>query len=393
MRRRPTRGRPAKTGLPALPLALVLVLASPRAARADDFLAYKYESYDETGGRVGVRTQGLAASEDIGIDMTIGFTLINDAIAGASPTGVPAPAGTSQVPLSQLSDHRKAWEADLSRKFASVDVTVGVSQSREHDYVSRGWSLNTQADLNQKNTTLLFGVAGHADDVETFFDPLHTYVGKQAFSAIAGITQILDPRTFVSLDFTWGRETGYLDDQYKVVEKTEQLLPGTFFPLEFAENRPGERNTGTLLASINRAFPAAHGALEASYRFYGDTFGVTANTVELRWIQKLGGQVTLSPELRLYRQGAADFYYYDLNDTDILPTRFPDPSGTNYSSDYRLSSFDGVTCGLKATVKIGQHVQLDLAYDRYTMRGRDGVTPQSAYPLANIYTAGARVTW
>jgi hypothetical protein len=393
MLRRPARGRPAHRGLPALPLALALALASPRAARADDFLAYKYESYDETGGRMGIRTQGLAASEDLGADFNVAVTLVNDSIAGASPTGVPAPAGSSQVPLASLTDHRKAWEVDLSRKLGEFTITAGISQSREHDYVSRGWSLNTQADLNQKNTTLLAGVAGHSDDVKTIYDPGRTYVGKEAFSAIAGITQVIDPKTFVSLDFTWSRETGYLDDQYKEVEKTEEILAGTFFPLVFAENRPGEHNSGALLASVNRDFPEVSGALEASYRFYGDTYGVTANTVEVRWIQKIGSRFTLSPELRLYRQGAADFYYYNLNDTDILPTRTPNSSGTNYSSDYRLSSFDAVTCGLKATLKVQQHVQLELAYDRYAMRGRDGVTPQSAYPLANIYTAGARVTW
>jgi hypothetical protein len=393
MRRRPTRGRPASPRLPALPLALVLVLASPRAARADDFLAYKYESYDEAGGRMGIRTQGLAASEDIGADFNVAVTLVNDAIAGASPTGIPAPAGSVQVPLASLRDHRKDWEVDLSRKFANVDITAGYSQSREHDYVSRGWSLNTQTDLNQKNTTLLLGVAGHSDDVETFFDPQHAYIGKQATSAIIGVTQVLDPKTFVSLDFTWSRETGYLDDQYKLVQKTEELVPGSFFELPFAENRPGEHNSGALLASVNRAFPNVSGALEASYRFYGDTYGVTANTVEVRWIQKIGDRFTLAPEVRLYRQGAADFYYYNLDDTDIVPTVVPNGNGPAYSSDYRLSSFDAVTCGIKATLKVQAHVQLELAYDRYEMRGRDGVTPQSAYPTANIYTAGARVTW
>jgi hypothetical protein len=387
-------GGPAGAALPAVPLALLLLLASPRAARADDFLAYKYESYDETGGRVGVRTQGLAASEDFAADYNIAVTLINDAIAGASPTGSPAPAGSSQVPLSGLTDHRKSWDAELTRKFKDVTITAGTSQSREHDYVSRGWSLNTETDFNQKNTTLLLGVAGHDDDVKTFFDPQNTYYGKQAFTAIAGLTQILDPRTFVSLSFTWGRETGYLDDQYKVVEKTEELLPGTFFPLIFSENRPNERDTGSLLASINRAYPEAKGALEATYRFYSDTYGITANTAEVRWIQKLGDKVTLAPELRLYQQSAARFYIYDLNDgSDILPTRIPDPSGPNYSSDYRLSSLDGVTYGLKASWKVTGHIQLDVAYDRYVMNGRDGVTPGSAYPVANIYTAGARISW
>jgi hypothetical protein len=272
-------------------------------------------------------------------------------------------------------------------------VAAGISQSREHDYVSRGWSLNTQADLNQRNTTLLAGLAGHCDNVETFYDPQRAYIGKQATSAILGVTQVVDPRTFVSLDFTWSRETGYLDDQYKLVQKTEELVPGSYFALPFAENRPGEHNSGALLASVNRAFPGVGGALEASYRFYGDTYGVTANTVEVRWIQKIGGGFTLSPELRLYRQGAADFYHYDLDDTDIMPTVIPNGNGPAYSSDYRLSSLDAVTCGVKATLKIRQHFQLELAYDRYAMRGRDGVTPQSAYPAANIYMAGARITW
>jgi hypothetical protein len=388
----PPRARRAAARPAALALALVLLLGRP-AARADDFVAYRYESYDEAGGRVGVRTQGLTASEDFGAGMQIGVTLMNDAISGASPTGIPAPAGSGQVPLAPLADHRKEWEAEFSRKLGIVAVSLGTSQSREHDYVSRGWSLNTLTDLNQRNTTLLLGLAGHADDVETFFNPQHDYLGKQAFSAIAGLTQVLDPRTFVTLNFTWGRQTGYLADQYKLVQKTEELVAGSFFPLAFAENRPGSRDTGTLFASVNRAYPGARGALEASYRFSSDTFGIVANTVEVRWIQKIGEKVTLAPEVRLYRQGAAAFYSYNLDDTDITPTVVPDSKGPAYSSDYRLSAFDGATWGLRATWKVRAHLQLELAYDRYAMRGRDGVTPQSAYPVAAILSAGARLSW
>jgi hypothetical protein len=398
MKRPPVRGwvppdpRMSRVRTPALPLALALVLARP-LARADDFVDYRYESYGESGGRVGVRTQALAAGEDIGAGMQVGVTLVNDAIAGASPTGIPAPAGSSQVPLAQLSDHRKDWEADVSRKVGDFAITVGTSQSREHDYVSRGWSLNTLTDLNQRNTTLLLGAAIHDDDVETFYDPQHSYAARQAFSAIAGLTQVLGPRTTATLNFTWGRETGYLDDQYKLVQKTEELVAGSFFPLAFAENRPGARDTGTLYASLNRSYPCLRGALEAGYRFYGDTFGVIANTAELRWIQRVGDKVTLAPEVRLYRQDAARFYYYNMDDTAITPTVVPDPNGPAYSSDYRLSSFDAVTCGLKATWKVHAHVQLELAYDKYAMRGRDGVTPQSAYPVAQIVSAGARFSW
>jgi Protein of unknown function (DUF3570) len=393
----PGRMRPAGRGIPpgrAVSLAVVLALVSPRpSARADDFLAYRYESYAEAGDRVSVRTQGFSVGEDVNPSLHLDVTLLNDAIAGASPTGIPAPAGSSSVPLAQLTDHRKAWEAGLSLQLGNVNVAVAASGSREHDYVSRGWSLNTATDLNAKNTTLLAGIAGHADDVETFFDPEHYYAGKQALSAIAGVRQILDPRTVVALNFTWGRETGYLADQYKLVQKTEELVPGSNFPLAFAENRPGERNMGILLASVNRAFPEARGALDLSYRYYADTFGVTANTVELSWIQKVGRTLTLTPDLRLHEQGAAKFYYYNLDGTPITPTVVPSPDGPAYSSDYRLSALGALTYGLKATWTLGDHLQLELGYDRYAMRGRDGVTPQSAYPVANIVSGGARLSW
>ncbi len=377
-----------------VPLAALLVLAfPPPSVRADGSVTYKYEDYDEAGGRISVHTQGLILDQDIPGGMKFGLTLVDDAIAGASPTGAPAPPGSDQVPLSHLSDHRKAWEADLSRPFGRTSISVGAAESREHDYVSRGWSLNTLTDFNRKNTTLLAGIAAHDDGVETFFDPGQIYATKHSFSAIAGVTQLLDKWTSVTLDVTWGRDTGFLNDQYKLVVKTLELFPGVFLPEGFAENRPDERSSGTAFASVNRSFPGAYGALEASYRFYTDTYGITSSTAELRWLQKIGDRLTLAPEARFYEQGAASFYYYNLDSTDIIPTRVPNPAGTAYSSDYRLSSFYAVTYGIKATCKVGERLELTLAFDRYGMRGRDGVTPQSAYPVANIASAGAKLSW
>jgi hypothetical protein len=319
--------------------------------------------------------------------------LVTDAIAGATPTGIPAPLGSSQVPLAHLSDHRKAWEADLARQFSRINVAAGFSESREHDYISRGLSFNTLTDFNEKNTTLLAGIAGHDDDVETFYDPQHLYVKKHAFSAIAGVTQLLDPLTKVTVNLTWARETGYLSDQYKLVERNVELIPGSAFPLVFAENRPGEHNSGVAYAAVNRAVPRLNGALEASYRFYADTFGVVANTAEIRWIEKIGRSMTVAPELRYYEQGAARFYYYDLNSTGIIPTSTPDSSGPAYSSDYRLSALYTTTYGIRTTWSPCAQLQLDLGYDRYSMRGRDGITPQSAYPRANMITVGAKISW
>ena len=82
-----------------------------------------------------------------------------------------------------------------------------------------------------------------------------------------------------------------------------------------------------------------------------------------------------------------------LNTTDIVPTYTPDPSGPAYSSDYRLSSLLAVTYGVNLSWKPRDWLKLTLDYSRYNMRGTDSVTPQSAYPQANIYSAGAQLSW
>ena len=49
------------------------------------------------------------------------------------------------------------------------------------------------------------------------------------------------------------------------------------------------------------------------------------------------------------------------------------------------------TVGIQATIKVRDWLGLDLGYQRYLMYGLDGVTSQSAYPSANVFTIGARV--
>ena len=218
-------------------------------------------------------------------------------------------------------------------------------------------------------------------------------VKKRSNDVIVGVTQLVDPRTSVTLNATWGRTTGYISDPYKLVEKNVELLPGIFLSQTFGENRPGERDKWIALASLNRAFPTLRGALETSYRYYRDTFGTSAHTVETAWFQRLGEKFILRPGFRLYQQGAADFYYYNLDRTSILPGRRPNPAGPFYSSDYRLSAFRSYNTGLKLIFNATDALQFDAALERYDMRGRDGVTPASAYVRATIFTLGARFAW
>jgi hypothetical protein len=315
-----------------------------------------------------------------------------DAIAGATPNGQPAPAGSDQVPLSKLTERRKAWNAVFSHQFARVNLALGAANSRESDYVSTGWSVNSLTDFNQKNTTLLAGVAGTDDDIRVFYQSARA--SKQTNDVIVGVTQLLDPRTSVSFNLTWGRQTGYLSDPYKLVQKNTEIIPGVFLPLTFAENRPAERDKWIAMAVLNRAFPEQHGAIDFSYRFYHDTYDTNSHTLDLGWFQNFGEHFVVRPGVRFYAQSAADFYYYKLDGTSVMPVAGPPrPGGPFYSSDYRLSEMRTVTYGLKVVWNVTEALQFDAAYERYDMRGTDGVTPQSAYCRADIFTIGAKFSW
>jgi len=373
-------------------LAAALAFSLPRQpARAEDSVDYKYENYREEDGRITVVTESGSANEDVGAFGHLSLTGTMDAVAGATPTGRPAPDGSDQVVLTEIHTRRKAWSGDYSEQIQNVNIDAGFAESRESDYVSRGWSLNTLTDFNEKNTTLRAGVAGTDDRVEVFYET--AYLPKHTNDAILGVTQVLDPLTFVTLNVSLGRSTGELAEPHKFVEKGIDILPGLVLEESFAENSPNERNRESVYASINRAFPKLKGAVEGSYRFYADSYGIVAHTLQVDWQQHVGPQVILEPMVRLYQQSAARFYYYNLDDTPIVPVRIPNGTGPYYSSDFRLSAEDSTSFGLKATWKASERIHLDASYERYALSGRDGVTPQSAYPTANITTVGIRFIW
>jgi hypothetical protein len=386
--------RPPRPFQATAALAAAVALCLPRpSARADGSVGYIFENYREEDNRITVETQSGSADQDVGAFGHLSLTGTIDAVSGATPTGQPAPEGSDQVVLTQIHTRRKAWSGNYAQQLGNVNIEAGFADSRENDYVSAGWSVSTLADSNQKNTTVRLGAAGTDDRVEVFFTPQQTYLPKRTNDAILGVTQLIDPLTVATLNVSWGRATGYLSEPHKFVSKSIQIIPNIFLLEDFGENSPGERNKGSIYASLNRAFPAAHGALEASYRFYSDTWGVVANTAEVDWFQHLGGKVILSPSLRLYQQGAANFYYYNLDDTTIIPVHQPTGSGPNYSSDFRLSAMRSFEYGLRLTWSESDRLQFEMAYKRYEIRGTDGVTPASAYPTAGIATLGARFLW
>ena len=373
-------------------VAGVIYSLLPKIARTEDLVSYKFQSWQEDGGRIRVDAHYALLEKDLGLETKLKVTGLVDAIAGATPNGQPAEEGGDQVPLSRLTDKRKAWSADFSHQFKRANVALGYAVSRESDYISKGWSVNTLTDFNEKNTTLLFGYARVDDDITARFLPAPRI--KVGNDFVLGFTQLINSRVSVTFNVTRGVADGYLSDPYKVIQKSTELLPGLFLPLTFPENRPESRSKWVAFSGANLAFERVRGALDASYRLYRDDWGVTSHALALEWFQQLGSRVLVRPGLRFYRQSSADFYHVTLDGTSIVPGDDASGSSPFYSADYRLSELETVNAGLKVVWTIvPDRLVVDATYERYLMRGLDNKTSASAYPDANVFTLGGRFSW
>jgi hypothetical protein len=170
-----------------------------------------------------------------------------------------------------------------------------------------------------------------------------------------------------------------------------ELAPGLPLALTFPENRPNRRTKLIGYLEVAHYSERLRGAVETSVRAFRDDQGVTSTTLDLAWRQRLGAKWIFSPFVRWYQQSAADYYHPNLDATPIIPVDDPADATAYYSSDYRLSAFDATTLGAKLTCAWSERWGFDLAYERYTMRGRDGVTSASAYCTANILTVGLKL--
>jgi hypothetical protein len=255
-----------------------------------------------------------------------------------------------------MQDERKAGDVAVTHYFRRGTLTAGAAYSTEHDYVSRALSLNGTVSSEDNNTTWAFGLAGSRDSI----NPVNHIVAdehKRTVSVLAGVTRVLTPNDIGQLTLTRTNGSGYYDDPYKLFD-----------------NRPRSRRESTVLLRWNHYVDATGGTARLGYRYFSDSYRIRAHTLSAEYVQPLGGGWTLVPELRLYSQSAAYFYYDPVYDASLgapFPPGFANGADPNRltSPDQRLSGFGAVTAGLKVVREIGKLWTVDVKVEGYEQRG------------------------
>jgi hypothetical protein len=343
-----------ESGMAASILSAALMLpgvqAHAEAPPTNGVISVGYLDYrDSQSGldRIKVHAPSVSIMAPVAGVWSVSGSLVKDDVSGASPRYHTAVSGASH-----MDDDRKAGDVALTRYLDRGSVTVGAAYSTEHDYVSRALSLQGSYESEDRNRTWTAGI-GHSDDKIDPVNQIVTNERKRTTNFLLGVTQVLTANDVAQLTLGYDNGSGYFSDPYKAFD-----------------NRPRTRYETTLLARWNHHVVATDGTTRLTYRYYRDSFGVRGHTLGAEYVQPLKDGWTLTPEVRLYTQSAASFYYDPVYDSKLGAPFPPGYNGTGYmSADQRLSGFGAVTLGLKASKQIDKLWSVDAKVSAYQQRG------------------------
>lgn len=325
-------------------LSLPLLSAQAEAPPENGTLAFKYLDYQDSqpgANRVRVTAPEVSLMTPLGNAWSLSANHIVDSITGASPA-------YHTEALTRLHDQRRATDVSVTHYTDLTTATIAASYSAEADYVSRGLSLAGTLSTEDKNTTWNAAINVLRDTI----DPSNQIVSnerKRVTDLALGWTQVLSTHDLAQLLLGVARGHGYYSDPYKVFDQ-----------------RPRTRNHTTLLLRWNHHLEASGGTSRLSYRYYQDSYAIRAHTLTAEYVQPLAGGWTLTPQVRLYSQSAAQFYVEHDSSSDPFPTN-PPADATYYTEEQRLAAFGARTLGLTVGKKLGLW-SVDLRAQHYEQR-------------------------
>lgn len=371
--------------------------------------------YSESGGRVQAIEPIVSLKKDMGDEHYLAMKFTFDSLTGATPNGaIPSkqtktytgPSGqksyTTTVGALPLDDSFKdtrtafnlSWDQPLGE---NNRVTVGGNFSHEYDFTSTGFNAALARDFNDKNTTLSLGVGIESDTINAvggiptaFTSPVSgantnedddrnlNSLGqrnpssdtKKVNDILLGVSQVMNRNWLTQLNYSRSTASGYQNDPYKILSvvnsQGETVDDASGASLLLYENRPSDRVRQSIYWS-NKIHISDMDVVDLSFRHYWDDWGITAETLDLRYRIAISDRAYFEPHLRYYTQTAADFYKpFLVSGSDVI-------NGTSQidyaSSDPRLAKLQGTTIGLKWGYELSRNSEFNIRFEQYKQTG------------------------
>lgn len=319
-------------------LVLVLALTSatlPAGVLPDDRADILYHRYQ--GGGVTIDGPSVLVRKKFGDRFSASANYYMDMVSSASID--------VKLSASKYKEERKQKSLSVDYLRGKATYSAGIIDSKETDYAADTAFFSLSQDMFGDLTTVtlsykrgwndVFRNVKLADGSKVRDDTFAEHADTRAYGL--GFSQILTRNMILALNYEVITDEGFLNSPYRSVRYADPGSPRGF-SLQ-SEIYPRTHTSNAAAARLKYYLPY-RAALEGSYRFYTDTWGIDAHTVDLDYTHPAWKRWIFDGRLRYYRQNAADFY------RDLFPRR----DFANFlARDKELSSFDSVTIGVGAS--------------------------------------------
>jgi hypothetical protein len=323
-------------------LLTLCLIAAPALAGVlpEDRADVLWHSYN--GGDITIQGPSVLVRKKVSDNLSLSANYYEDMISSAS----------IDVKLSASPYHetRKQESVGADYLHGKSTYSAGFITSKEPDYKANTSYFSVSQDMFGDLTTLTLGYRRGWDRIyedrkdsqtqqivtDTIF-----YNGRPATADHRGyslsLTQILTRNAILGFNYELLTDQGYLANPYR---KIRYLSPGQGAGFTLADQvYPNTRTSNAASVQLKYYLPY-RAALTGQYRFFHDTWGILAHTVELDYTHPAGKHWILESSLRYYTQKHADFY------SDL----FPRADYQNFMArDRELAAFHSYTVGAGAS--------------------------------------------
>lgn len=320
--------------------SIVLSGAAFAGVLPEDRADVLYHRYD--GGGITIDGPSVLIRKTVGDKVSASANYYIDMVSSASID--------VELTASEYKEERKQKSLSLDYLRNKSTYSAGVINSEESDYTADTSYFSIAQDMFGDLTTVSLTYKRGWDNVfrnlkeldgTKINDPVFGTQSTDRRGYSLGMSQILTRNLILGLNYEVQTDEGYLNNPYREVRYADPLDPRGWALQR--EIYPRTHTSNAVSARLKYYLPW-RAALDGQYRFFSDTWGIAAHTLEFNYTHPAWKRWIFDGKLRYYRQSAADFY------GDLFPRR----DFANFlARDKELSTYQGLTLGVGAEYQFG----------------------------------------
>jgi nuclear transport factor 2 (NTF2) superfamily protein len=275
-----------------------------------------------SGGGVDVQGPALLVRKNFSEKYSFSVNYYVDSITGASIDVV--------TNASAYTEDRTQIGIGFDYLYSDSLIRISYSQSDENDYEAKTLDVGLSHDFFGGMSTLAMGFSRGDDTVmrvDTMFEDTIDRFGYRV-----GWTQVLSPTFVAALNYEGVTEEGFLNNPYR----SARVLGASV-----QERYPRTRSSNAIGFQSSKYWGDRSFVTRLDYRLYDDTWGVTANNIELVLSRHFSDRLDIGVSGRFYTQSGANFYSDNFDQEYLYMAR-----------DKELSNFNSVSIGGRVSFEL-----------------------------------------